>query len=176
MFEDISSGRKKLTKIRAGSGDRGKSKAREHLRPLVGVAVISLLIGGVFFPFLITGIAQVLFPYQANGEIVHLNGQAVGSNLIDNGFNITIFFHARPSNESASGVDPDINVQDANNQSVVISNATGIPVASITQIINQNTEGTFWIFGSPYVNVLHLNIILIQTYPSIYKNYTVSSS
>ena len=149
---------------------------REHLRPLLGIAVISLLIGGVFFPFLITGIAQVLFPYQANGEIVHLNGQAVGSNLIDNGFNLTIFFHARPANDSASGVDPDINLPDAYNQSVGISNATGIPVSSIGQIINQNTEGTFWVFGTPYVNVLHLNIILIQNYPSVYKNYTVSGS
>jgi potassium-transporting ATPase KdpC subunit len=166
----------KLSKIRAENGDKNKSRIREHLRPLAGVAVISLLLAGVFFPFLITGIGQFLFPYQANGEIVHLNGQAVGSNLIDNGFNLTIFFHARPANDSASGVDPDINLPDAFNQSIGISNATGIPVASLNQIISQNTEGTFWIFGFSYVNVLHLNIILIQKYPSVYKNYTVSSS
>ncbi len=165
-----------MSKNLADNSDKRKSKIREHLRPLAGIAVISLLIGGVFFPFLITGIGQVLFPYQANGEIVHLNGQAIGSNLIDNGFTLPIFFHARPSNESASGVDPDINLQDAYNQSMGISNSTGIPVASLNQIINQNTEGTFWIFGFSYVNVLHLNIILIQTYPSVYKNYTVSAS
>jgi potassium-transporting ATPase KdpC subunit len=140
------------------------------------MAVISMLIAGLFFPFLITGIGQVLFPYQANGEIVHLNGQAVGSNLIDNNFTLPIFFHARPANESASGVDPDINIQDAYNQSVGISNSTGIPVSALYQIINQNEEGTLWIFGFPYVNVLHLNLILIQTYPSIYKNYTLSSA
>jgi potassium-transporting ATPase KdpC subunit len=165
-----------LDRIRTKNGEGSKSKVKEHLRPLIGVAVISLLIGGVFFPFLITGIAQLFFPYQANGEIVNLNGHPVGSNLIDNGFTLPIFFHARPANESASGVDPDITLPDAFSQSVSISNSTGIPVASLNQIINQNTEGTLWIFGSPYVNVLHLNIILIQTYPVLYRNYTVSSS
>jgi potassium-transporting ATPase KdpC subunit len=165
-----------LSKIGTDKDDKNRSKMGEHLRPLIGIAVISLLIGGLFFPLLITGVGQVLFPYQANGEIVHLNGQAVGSNLIDNGFTLPIFFHARPSNESASGVDPDILLSDAYNQTIGISNSTGISISSLTQIINQNKEGTFWVFGYSYVNVLHLNIILIQTYPSLYGNYTLSSS
>jgi K+-transporting ATPase ATPase C chain len=124
----------------------------------------------LFFPLLVTGIAQVFFPYQANGEIVQLNGKAVGSNLIAQNFTLPIFFH--PRNDSASGVDPDITLQDAYSQIPRISNATGIPADSLTYIVNQNQEGTFWIFGSPYINVLRVNLVLIKEYPSIYKGFS----
>ena len=155
------------------------SKTREHLRPLIGIAVISLIIGGVFFPFLITGIGQAIFPSQANGDLVKLNGRVVGSNYIDNGFSLPIFFQNRnesnPENASASGVDPDITVAQALSQVPGISNATGIAPSQLSAIVNDNIAGTQWIFGTPYVNVLHLNIILIQTYPTIYINFTTSS-
>jgi potassium-transporting ATPase KdpC subunit len=153
-------------------GKEGKVVGRS-LRPLIGIGIISLLICGLFFPLLITGIAQAAFPNQANGDLVSFNGRIIGSTLIDNNFTKPIFFHGR-GNNSASGVDPDINLPDAYSQAVSISNATGIGVSSIDQIINQNQEGTFWIFGSPYVNVLNLNMKLIQGNPLIYKNYTVS--
>ncbi|MDA4111697.1 MAG: potassium-transporting ATPase subunit C [Thaumarchaeota archaeon] len=150
-----------------------KSPTYRRYRPLIGIAVVSLLICGIFFPLLITGVAQTFLPNQANGDLVKLNGRVIGSNLIDNNFTLPIFFHGR-GNNSASGVDPDITMPDAYSQAVSISNATGIGISSINQIINQNQEGTFWIFGSPYVNVLNLNLKLIQNYPLIYKNYTVS--
>ncbi|MDA4130642.1 MAG: potassium-transporting ATPase subunit C [Thaumarchaeota archaeon] len=156
-----------------------ESKGREgnvvhrSYRPLVGIAIISLLICGLFFPLLITGIAQAAFPNQANGDLVRFNGRIIGSTLIDNNFTQPVFFHGR-GNNSASGVDPDITLPDAYSQAAGISNATGIGIPLLDQIINQNQEGTFWIFGSPYVNVLNLNMKLIQSYPLVYKNYTVS--
>jgi K+-transporting ATPase ATPase C chain len=134
--------------------------------------VVSLLICGLFFPLLITGIGQVFFPYQANGEIVQLNGQAVGSNLIAQNFTLPIFFQERNESQSASGVDPDITLQQAYSQIPRISNATGIPVDSLTNIVNQNQEGTLWIFGSPYVNVLRINLVLIKEYPAIYSGFS----
>jgi len=154
----------------------GKSNVRKNLRPLVGLAIISLLIGGFFFPFLMTGIGQAVFPYQANGDLVKLNGRVVGSYYIDNGFTQPMFFWTRnesnPENASASGVDPDITVPQAYSQIPRISNYTGISQSQLTNIVNNNTEGTFWIFGSPFVNVLHLNVVLIQSYPIVYKNFT----
>ena len=144
----------------------------KNLRPIIGLALVSLLICGLLFPLLITGIGQVFFPYQANGELVQLNGQAVGSNLIAQNFDLPIFFHTRNESQSASGVDPDITLQDAYSQIPRISNATGIPVDSLTNIVNQNQEGTLWIFGSPYVNVLRVNLVLIKDYPSMYGNFT----
>jgi K+-transporting ATPase ATPase C chain len=154
--------------------NKKSSGVLRNYRPIIGIAIVSLLICGVFFPLLITGIAQVTMPYQANGEIVTLNGKVVGSNLIDNNFTLPIFFHAR--NDSASGVDPDITLPEAYSQIPEISNATGISSTALTAIVNGHKLGTFWMFGSPYVNVLSLNIILIDKYPAIYGNFTDSSS
>jgi potassium-transporting ATPase KdpC subunit len=153
-----------------------KVKKLSHVRPLIGLAIVSLLICGLFFPLLVTGIAQVTMPFQANGDIAQLNGHSVGSYLIDNGFTLPIFFHARnesnPLTASASGVDPDINIGDAMSQIPRISNSTGIPLTTLAQIVNENEEGVYWLIGSPYVNVLRLNLILINSYPSVYSNYT----
>jgi potassium-transporting ATPase KdpC subunit len=153
-----------------GETKRERKSVLRRYRPILGIALVSLIICGVFFPLLITGISQVAMPYQANGEIVTLNGRAVGSNLIDNNFTLPIFFHAR--NDSASGVDPDITIPEAYSQVPGISNATGIPDSALFSIVDDHERGTFWLFGSPYVNVLNLNLILIQTNSSVYKNYT----
>jgi K+-transporting ATPase ATPase C chain len=147
-----------------------ENKEKRNFKPTIGLTLISLLICGLFFPILVTGIAQVFFPYQANGEIVQLNGKDIGSNLIAQTFSLPIFFH--PRNDSASGVDPDITLQDAYSQIPGISNATGISSAVLTSIVNQNQEGTLWIFGNPYVNVLRVNIELIREYPSAYSDFS----
>jgi len=152
-------------------------KEKWSLRPIIALTVISLLICGLFYPLLITGIGQVFFPSQANGDLAKLNGQNVGSNLIAQNFTLPIFFRSRneTASPSASGVDPDITLQDATSQVPAISNATGISAESLTALVNQNQEGTFWIFGSPYVNVLRLNLQLIKDYPSVYSNFTGNS-
>ncbi len=150
-----------------------KEKWYKHSRPIIGMAVISLLICGLFFPFLITGVAQATMPYQANGSFATFlqGGRIVGSYLIANNFTAPVFFQGRPANASASGVDPDVTLQEAYSQMPRISNATGISQTTLTNVINSNTEGTFWIFGSPYVNILKLNLILIRDYPQIYQAY-----
>jgi K+-transporting ATPase ATPase C chain len=137
----------------------------------VRLAIISLVLCGLIFPLLVTEVTQVLLPFQANGSIVELHGQPVGSILIAQHFDSPVFFHADWANSSASGVDPDIPLQDAYSQIPRISNATAIPAASLKQIVDGNTERTIWIAGEPYVNVLKLNLILIQKYPSIYKRF-----
>ena len=111
--------------------DEKKSGTFAKYRPVVGLAIVSLLICGVLFPLVITGIAQATMPYQANGELVTLNGRVVGSNLVDNNFTLPVFFHAR--NDSASGVDPDITLQEAYSQVPGVSNATVIPQIALTK-------------------------------------------
>jgi potassium-transporting ATPase KdpC subunit len=149
-----------------------ENKEKFDLKPVLGLAVVSLIICGVLFPLIVTGIGQIFFPYQANGEIVQFNGKPIGSNLIAQTFTLPIFFH--PRNDSASGVDPDITLQDAYSQIPTISNVTGISADSITNIVNKNQEGTLWIFGSPYVNVLKINIELIKQYPTVYSGFSAS--
>jgi K+-transporting ATPase ATPase C chain len=151
-----------------------ENKEKIDFKPIIGLAVVSLLICGLFFPLLVTGIAQVFFPNQANGEILQLNGKDVGSNLIAQTFTLPIFFHSRneTASPSASGVDPDITLQDAYTQIPQISNATGISSAVLTKLVDQNHEGTFWVFGTPYVNVLRVNLLLIKDYPSVYNDFS----
>jgi K+-transporting ATPase ATPase C chain len=140
--------------------------------PTVRLAIVSLVLCGLLFPLVVTGFAQVLFPYQANGDIIQFNGRSAGSDLIAQNFTSPMFFHSRNVTDSASGVDPDITLQDAYSQIPRIQAATGIPSNALKQIADSNIERTIWIAGEPYVNVLRLNLILIQEYPSIYKSFT----
>lgn len=143
-----------------------KNQAGAGLRPAIGVAVLSLLICGLLFPLFITGVAQALLPYQANGEVVQFNGRPAGSELIAQSFSGAVYF--QPRNDSASGVDPDISVQDAYSQVPRISAATSIPASSLQQLVDSRTDAVSRVFGVPYVNVLDLNLALIRAYPSVY--------
>jgi K+-transporting ATPase ATPase C chain len=142
---------------------------KDIISPLVRMAIISLILCGLVFPIVVTGLAQVFMPYQANGELVQFKGRNVGSILVAENFTSPMFFH--PWNASASGVDPDITLQDAYSQIPRIQVATGIPSSALKQIVDSNIERTLWVTGDPYVNVLKLNLILIQQYPSIYNAF-----
>jgi K+-transporting ATPase ATPase C chain len=158
-----------------GESNANQNRKSSHMRPIVAIAVVSLLLCGVLFPLVVTGVAQLVFPYQANGELASLDGRTVGSVI---GVNSTdymagVFFHLRYN--SASGFDPDIPLQgpgSADSQIPGISNATGIPASTLQAIVNQNVEGVWWVFGSPYVNVQRVNLVLINEFPSVYANYT----
>jgi potassium-transporting ATPase KdpC subunit len=155
-------------------GDTNTRPKSKHVRPIISVAVVSLIICGLIFPLLVTGVAQLVFPSQANGELAYLPGNPdpVGSAIAVNStdYSKPVFFHLR--NDSASGFDPDITLQDAQSQIPRIVAATGISAATLQGVVAQNVEGVWWIFGSPYVNVQKVNLILIGQFPSVYANYT----
>jgi K+-transporting ATPase ATPase C chain len=147
------------------------SNNKHDYGPTVRLAIISLIMCGLLFPLVVTGFAQILFPYQANGEIVQFHGRSIGSVLVAENFTSPMFFQPRNASDSASGVDPHITLQDAYSQIPRIRNATGISSNALKQIVDANIERTIWIVGDPYVNVLKLNLILIDKYPSTYKSF-----
>jgi len=148
------------------------SKNKSEYGATIRLALVSLLLCGLIFPLVVTGVAQLLLPYQANGDIVNLHGRNVGSILIAQDFESPMFFHSRNVTLSASGVDPDITLQDAYSQIPRINNTTGIPSDVLKLLVDQNIERTMWIVGDPYVNVLNLNLLLIEKYPAIYASFS----
>jgi len=69
----------------------------KQLRPALLILAIFTVITGVLYPAVITGIAQVFFPYQANGSIILKNGQPAGSALIGQSFDDPKYFWGRLS-------------------------------------------------------------------------------
>jgi K+-transporting ATPase ATPase C chain len=70
---------------------------KNQLRPAISVTIVIMAITGLAYPALLTGVAQILFPHQANGSLVMVNGQVVGSELIGQPFASPAYFHPRPS-------------------------------------------------------------------------------
>jgi K+-transporting ATPase ATPase C chain len=68
-----------------------------QLRPALVITAVLMVITGLAYPALVTGLAQLLFPRQANGSLVTVNGRVVGSALIGQRFTRADYFHARPS-------------------------------------------------------------------------------
>src|SRR5207244_4907560 len=131
-----------------------------------------MILCGLVFPLVVTGFAQVLLRDQANGSVAHLNGnngRSVGSYLIAQNFFQPFFFHSRNVTLSASGVDPDITLQDALSQIPRISAITNITQSDLSNLVSQNIERTSFVFGDEYVNVLRLNLAFIQNHHSIYQ-------
>jgi K+-transporting ATPase ATPase C chain len=70
---------------------------KRNLIAAVLMTIVTTLILGVIYPLAMTAVAQVLFPGQANGQLIERNGSAVGSRIIGQGFSSPGYFRSRPS-------------------------------------------------------------------------------
>src|SRR6266852_3407605 len=78
---------------------------KKNLITSVLMTIATTVLLGILYPLMITCLAQVLFPYKANGQLIKHNAVAVGSRLIGQPFSGPGYFHSRPSAAGAAGYD-----------------------------------------------------------------------
>jgi potassium-transporting ATPase KdpC subunit len=214
---------------------------RDIITAGIGILVLTLFCG-ILYPLVITGISQVAFPGNADGQLVYVNGKLAGSKIIGQNFSLQVvkngkplldksgnpvtvpdprYFQTRPSatvppnngaastfsnlgpnntateqaiaanikaylalekpydpglttakvpvdaaNTSASGLDPDISVANADIQAHRIAATRHLPMATVLHLISQNEVGRGLGFsGEPGVDVFELNLALDRMTP-----------
>lgn len=177
-----------MRKIRENMADNNERKQgsvrellRKNLSASIRVVILMMLMTGIAYPLTLTGIGQVIFPFQSNGSMITLDGKdAVGSILIGQEFTSPNFLHTRPASQTASGVDPHITPEDAFAQAANVSKATGIPINTILTLIELNIERNrienLIVFAPHYVNVLEVNTELVRQYPEVYAEYATETT
>jgi len=194
-----------------------KALRKDFIRAARAMVVLTVFLG-ILYPLVVTGVSQVAFPGNANGQQVFVNGKLVGSKIIGQNFRgDPRYFQGRPAattpannaaatsfsnygpnstiteaaftkniaayirlngryypggltaakvpvdaaNTSASGVDPQISVRNADIQAYRIAAVRQIPLATVHRLISRYTSGRGLGFsGEPGVDVLELNLAL----------------
>ncbi len=83
-----------------------KDNTLKHLGTSVIYTIVSVIVFGLIYPFVMTGISLLVFPHQANGSMVYVNGKAVGSEIIGQLWTKPQYFAGRPSAAGKNGYDP----------------------------------------------------------------------
>lgn len=78
---------------------------KRNLRISIWMTLATTVLLGVIYPLVVTGLAQLIFPRQANGELIQSGGQTAGSHLIGQPFTQPGYFHSRPSAAGPAGYD-----------------------------------------------------------------------
>jgi len=78
----------------------------QHLGTSALYTLVTVILLGIVYPLAMTGIAQVLFPSQANGSLVRVDGKVVGSDIIGQLWTKPQYFQGRPSAAGKNGYDP----------------------------------------------------------------------
>jgi K+-transporting ATPase ATPase C chain len=70
---------------------------RRHIITAVLYTIVTTIIFGVIYPYIVTGFAQIFFKDKANGQLIHQHGELVGSRILGQTFSGPVYFHSRPS-------------------------------------------------------------------------------
>ena len=78
---------------------------KKNLITAILMTVATTVLLGIIYPLVVTGLAQLIFPEKANGQLIHRDGKTIGSRIIAQGFSSPGYFHPRPS-FAGNGYDP----------------------------------------------------------------------
>ena len=78
---------------------------KKNLTTAILMTIATTILLGIIYPLVVTGLAQLIFPKQANGQLIQKDGKTIGSSIIAQGFFSPSYFHPRPS-MAGSGYDP----------------------------------------------------------------------
>jgi K+-transporting ATPase ATPase C chain len=78
---------------------------KKNFLTAIWMTLVTTLLLGIIYPLAVTGLAQLIFPKQANGSLLRTNGRVVGSSLIGQPFTAPGYFHSRPSSAGPAGYD-----------------------------------------------------------------------
>jgi K+-transporting ATPase ATPase C chain len=78
---------------------------KKNLSTAILMTVATTILLGIIYPLVVTGLAQLIFPKQANGQLIQRNGKTIGSSILAQGFSSPAYFHPRPS-FAGNGYDP----------------------------------------------------------------------
>jgi len=79
---------------------------KKNILVAIWMTLATTLLLGIVYPIVLTGLAQILFPKQANGDLIRSNGKIIGSRLIGQPFTSRGYFYSRPSAAGTAGYDP----------------------------------------------------------------------
>lgn len=78
---------------------------KKNLITAIAMTIATTVLLGIIYPLIVTGLAQVLFPHKANGQLIEANGKLIGSRIIGQAFTGPGYFHSRLSS-AGNGYDP----------------------------------------------------------------------
>ena len=78
---------------------------KKQLLISIWMTLATTVLLGIIYPLVVTGLAQVIFPHQANGELIRIGGKTIGSHLLGQPFTSPGYFHPRPSAAGPAGYD-----------------------------------------------------------------------
>ena len=78
---------------------------KKHFVTAILMTIVTTVLLGIIYPVVVWGLAQVIFPKQANGSLITANGKIVGSQLIGQPFSSPGYFRSRPSAAGSAGYD-----------------------------------------------------------------------
>src|SRR5579872_880591 len=78
---------------------------KKNLITAVLMTVATTILLGIIYPLVVTGLAQLIFPKRANGQLIQKDGRTIGSSIIAQSFSSPGYFHPRPS-FAGNGYDP----------------------------------------------------------------------